>query len=56
MKINKFILQSCEREQLGSVARQTTFFITLKVVVVGVGVGGCGAAAPSCVQVAFSPG
>ena len=41
--------QMSEREQSGSVARQSTVFITLKVVVVGVGV--CCAAVPSCEQV-----
>jgi len=46
------------REQLGSVGWQTTFFITLKVVVIGSGVGvDVGVdIAPSSVQVAFSPG
>jgi hypothetical protein len=44
---------------LGSVDRQVTVFITLKVPVVGgvaVGVAVAAATAPSCVQIAFSPG
>ena len=51
-----------EREQLGSVGRQTTFFIILKVVVIGSGVGGCpvvdvgDVTAPSCTQVALFSG
>ena len=43
-------------EQLGSVDRQTTFFMTLKVVVIGSGVDVGVDPTPSCVQVAFSPG
>jgi hypothetical protein len=53
------MVQAAEREQSGSVDRQTNFFITLKVVVVGSGVGvGVGGVdlTPSCTQVAFSPG
>ncbi len=44
------MVQTGGREQLGSVGRQSTVFITLKVVVIGVGCG-VGVTAASCTQV-----